>query len=253
MKKEIWKDIYIQGELSNYKVSNLGRIYNKKYNRYFGSTLQSDGRYLIYNLRHNGKKVRYLAHRLIAEYFIPCERDINKMQVNHINGNKHDNTIGNLEWVTPKENIEHQFKTRLSVGKAYEKFNCYDIRGNFIKQFESIHQCSKELGINSGNIHNCLNHKVTYAKDFIFRYINDETKVNDLSHKTKHHRGNKELIELDNRGNILNEYVSISEASRLNNIHHSSITASIKENRTTKGKKFILKEDYIARSNKDIV
>lgn len=60
----------------------------------------------------NGKTKPVNIHRVVAETFIP--NPLNKQQVNHINGNTDDNSVANLEWVTPKENSIHAHATGLS-------------------------------------------------------------------------------------------------------------------------------------------
>ena len=106
-------------------------------------------------------KVCRNVHRLVAETFIPNPE--NKPCVNHINGNKTDNSIGNLEWVTRSENDLHAFRTKLRVahpsclGKFNEEhpksvpINQLSMEGTFIRQFPSAQE-AKRQGFHSANI-----------------------------------------------------------------------------------------------------
>ena len=67
--------------------------------------------YKIVWMNIKGKQKHYYLHRLIAEAFIP--NPDNKPQVNHIDGNKTNNNVENLEWVTSKENVHHAIRTGL--------------------------------------------------------------------------------------------------------------------------------------------
>jgi hypothetical protein len=104
--KEIWKDI--EGYVGLYQVSNLGRVRRTRVSA--GArikTLVPFNRvgYLAVGLHKNGKRVMFYTHRLVAQAFIKNPR--NKVQINHKDGNKQNNKVSNLEWVTPKENTQH--------------------------------------------------------------------------------------------------------------------------------------------------
>lgn len=109
--KEIWKPIL---ELDTYYISNLGRVKNNKTGRILKQHPDKDGYYRV--VLWNGKKrLNRILHRLLAQHFI-CNPK-NKPQVNHIDGNKQNNNISNLEWATLSENRRHAFKTGLQFGK----------------------------------------------------------------------------------------------------------------------------------------
>lgn len=107
---EQWAQI---DEFPNYKVSSLGRIYNTKNQRFIKPVETSSG-YLVVCLykdacRHTPKRV----HRLVAQAFIP---NINNWpDINHIDENKRNNTVSNLEWCTPKYNSNYGTRTQRAV------------------------------------------------------------------------------------------------------------------------------------------
>lgn len=95
-----------------YSACSNGHIYSNDYNhtgqrKMLKETLDKDG-YPYVRFVIDKKRYKKMVHRLIAETFI--ENIDNKPQVNHINGNKSDNRVENLEWVTVKENINHAYK-----------------------------------------------------------------------------------------------------------------------------------------------
>ena len=108
-----WKDIN-----HKVKVNIEGVVFLKKRNRNAVCGVNSYG-YKQINLGWTGEKMDIrLVHRLIAQSFIPNPK--NKSDVNHINGNKLDNRVENLEWTTRSENTIHQWKTGLARTPIYK-------------------------------------------------------------------------------------------------------------------------------------
>jgi hypothetical protein len=118
--KEIWKAVADSN--GEYQVSTYGRVKSFKHGkeRILKPGLQA-GNYLFVILSMKGKKRKILLHQLVALSYI--ENTYNKPQVNHIDGTKTNNHIGNLEWVTAKENIQHAWENGLceSTRKAVIK------------------------------------------------------------------------------------------------------------------------------------
>jgi hypothetical protein len=100
-----------------YYVNEVGQVYNTETKNYVSATPRRiDGRLRV-TLRHNGRIVSLFVHRLIAAAFIPNPE--NKREVNHIDGNPTNNALSNLEWVTPKENIQHAWRTGLHASEKH--------------------------------------------------------------------------------------------------------------------------------------
>ena len=125
MIEEIWKDVV--GYENIYQISNLGRVkalerpVNNRAGKRFEKILKyriSERGYCITVLSKEAKSKKCFIHRLIAQAFIPNPE--NKLEINHINGIRHDNRIENLEWCTRKENMVHAFSTGLNRGKIGE-------------------------------------------------------------------------------------------------------------------------------------
>jgi len=108
-----WK--WIKGYYLKYKISNTGNVCSflrHKEGRRRKLNISKSGYYTII-LNNNNLKKEYKVARLVARAFIP--NPVNKLQVNHKNGNKLDNNVKNLEWCTPKENVQHAWDTGLSL------------------------------------------------------------------------------------------------------------------------------------------
>jgi hypothetical protein len=103
---EIWKDI--KGYEKYYEISNLGNVRRKSY---LLSTNKTYDGYQAITLCANKTQKTKTIHRLVAETFI--ENIENKPQVNHIDGNKSNNKLENLEWMTSSENVKHALKLGL--------------------------------------------------------------------------------------------------------------------------------------------
>jgi hypothetical protein len=101
----------------DYSVSNKGRVINTKTNTLLKPYVNNHG-YSTVTLYGETEK-KYLVHRLVLLAFDPIA-DSEKLQVNHLNGNKKDNSFLNLEWVSHQENIDHAIKNNLfKIGEEH--------------------------------------------------------------------------------------------------------------------------------------
>ena len=176
MEKEIWKDIKDYEEM--YQISDLGRVKSlariiKHQNRHYRkdkilkTSIDNHG-YLQVTLCKNGKVKRFHVHRLVAQAFIPNPE--NKPQVNHIDGNKLNNNINNLEWNTAGENTYHAYKNDL-IKHYNRKINQYDLDGNFIKTWDSAKDIEIKINIHKSAICNCCKNKRKTAGGYIWKYV----------------------------------------------------------------------------------
>ena len=156
--KEEWKDT-VQDEC--YKVSSEGRISHN--GRILSGSIHKDG-YIFVNIR--GKQ--YAKHRVIAEAFIPNPE--NKPFVNHIDGNKQNNKVENLEWCTQSENIKHSYCNNLQprgLSTYTGKFTA-EQRKEIKELWDSGQYSQRELGKIYGVSHTCIgsiiNDKYKYAE-----------------------------------------------------------------------------------------
>ena len=174
MTEEYWRDI--EGYEGLYQVSSWGKVKSLKDN-------WGNGRVKILKGGKVGKKRNYLSvalfddnkikkqfkiHRLVAETFIPNPE--NKPQVNHIDGNKLNNNINNLEWNTAGENTYHAYKNDL-IKHYNRKINQYDLDGNFIKTWDSAKDIEIKINIHKSAICNCCKNKRKTAGGYIWKYV----------------------------------------------------------------------------------
>ena len=154
---EEWKDI--KGYEGLYQVSNLGTVKSKT-GRIRKTTFTNSG-YELVVLYNNCKSKGFTIHRLVAESFIPNPE--NKPQVNHIDEDKTNNMVSNLEWVTAKENVNHGTRTL----KSSKNVTCIFNDGSAMK-FDSLTDCANYLNITVASVSYCINHNKPNKNGIVF-------------------------------------------------------------------------------------
>lgn len=169
---EVWKDI--PGTNGEYKISNYGKVMTVKTGRILAPSIDERG-YERVGLFKTDRSRRYKVHRLVAITYIPNPG--NKEQVNHKDGNKRNNSVDNLEWVTNEENMHHSRVNGLHDG--HKKF-CESRKKRIIAThiesgketvFDSILAAKKALGTN--HIQEVLRGLRYEAKGYTFRYAKE--------------------------------------------------------------------------------
>jgi hypothetical protein len=157
---EIWKQV--PDTIKTYFVSTLGRFKNAA-GIIVKNQKPTPGGYIVVTIDNVTQRL----HRIIAKTFL--ENPENKEQVNHKDGNKLNNCLDNLEWMTNKENQIHKYATGLGNNFTI-KINQYDLQMNFIQTLPSIAGAAKTLNIGKSNIQGVLTNYRKTAGGFIFKY-----------------------------------------------------------------------------------
>lgn len=164
MDEELWRDWPRDPRV---KVSNKGHVISYK-----------SGMCSLLKIMFNNRGYQRVAaihgkpqyvHRMVAETWI--DNPNNYEEVNHINGDKTDNRVENLEWVTHSENIRHAYRTGLLKVKG---------KGTPIRivetgeAYESIHECARRIGGNPSNISACLAGRQLTHRGYHFERVKEE-------------------------------------------------------------------------------
>lgn len=115
---EVWKTVTgfeRADEFQHFQISNFGRVKNTKTGKIKKNQMTPDGYHQI-KLTSKGKSYTYRVHRLVALAFI--DNSENKREVNHIDGNKTNNNVDNLEWTTRSENMIHMHSKNPNAHKG---------------------------------------------------------------------------------------------------------------------------------------
>ena len=181
--KEVYKDII--GYDGKYKISNLGNVMSMNYR---GNTkkpkvltpIKHHLGYLLVHLVDGNNKVRIkMIHTLVAEAFIPNPEG--KKFVNHIDGNKQNNAVTNLEWATSKENMNHAIRTGLRNphknnhphGKDVVNSKAilqYTKDGTLVKRWECISDAARAVECNPCSIINNASGRTKSTHGFVWKY-----------------------------------------------------------------------------------
>lgn len=173
MIEEYWKDI--EGYEGLYQISTLGKVKSLKYNK---EKILKPGKdtngYLMVVLCKNGKQKECSVHRLVAQTFIHNPNSEHYTQVNHIDENKTNNTIENLEWCTSKYNSNYGSRIeRISKSKSKPVIGINKING-YIVEYQSATEVERCLGISQKNITTCCKGKRNSAGGYRWFYKNNK-------------------------------------------------------------------------------
>ena len=177
---EEWRPVV--GYEGSYEVSNMGRIKSlpKKRKTYGGTremhypekilacVVKKNG-YVEMSLQKNDKQMNEKMHRMVAEAFIP--NPFCKPHVNHIDCDKLNNRVENLEWCTRKENARHAVENgRYYFPRKNKKVMKIDKNGNLLKIYESVKSACADICANENNVMSAINGNQPTAAGYIWKY-----------------------------------------------------------------------------------
>jgi hypothetical protein len=222
---EIWK--YIDDK-ELYLVSNNGRIKNKN-NRKMKLVIDNNG----YNSFQN-KAV----HIIVAKKFIKNEN--NYPIVNHIDGNKLNNNVSNLEWTTIKNNVTHAINNGLR--KNIIKVLHIDDNGNILNTYNSCSDAARILGVNCSSINKCCKNQIKSCgkNKYKFKYIDAQLINNELL-SVKKNKTIKKIMVYNKQLELLEICNSITETSKKYKVNTKTVVNQCDEKIKYSNREYIFK------------
>ena len=164
-RRETWRTI---GDYPNYDVSDKGHVRNNKTDHVLKPGIKNNGYPVVVLSNESGRCTKHV-HKLVADAFY--DHEDRSLVVNHKDGNKRNNAIGNLELVTSSENNRHAYRTGLKRPTPPPKF-CRRIRiVETGEEFDSIRDCAARINGNHRHISDCLNGKLKTHRKLHFEEI----------------------------------------------------------------------------------
>lgn len=226
MEKEIWKDVTCLGPQYPYhEASNLGRIRNKKTGIILKPQINNRDGYYHVGVSGIGISKTVTVHKLVGETFLGDRP--NGYDINHIDGNKKNNRVDNLEYCTRSDNVKHAYDTGLNkLASSVKIVETGEV-------FNSINECARAIGGSRKNIAMCLNPGYTRTQHmgYHFEWV-EPTQISTLPR----------AVRIKETGEIFD---SARECARAIDGHHSRITDAIKNNWSYRGLHFEFLDDKV--------
>ena len=161
----------------NYSVSDTGEVRNDSRGKLKSLKQRPDG-YLGVDLYTNGQRTSARVHRLVGEAYLSNPDGLS--QINHKDGDKHNNSVDNLEWVSAKENMQHAAANGLwhpsygMLGKKNPNAGRPGLRVRIVETgevYSSITDCAKAINGNDRHICDCLAGRQVTHRSYHFEYV----------------------------------------------------------------------------------
>lgn len=201
--------LYIyNGQVTTYYITTTGELFNSKTSNWLKGQVNKNG-YKTYNISIDGEKHRLYAHRMVAETYLPLIKG--KNEVNHKDGNKLNNNVENLEWVTSSENKKHSILNGLRDSQL-QKVYCFDENKKLVCVYSSVSECARLLHINASWLIEQLNREEkTISHGF---YWSRENNPNFKTRETHIQPTEKRVGQYNNEGILIECYRNLTDAGR---------------------------------------
>lgn len=239
------KNIVINNISTSYYITEEGKCYNEKTGKYLKGQINYKNGYLSYNITlPNKQKKRIYAHRAAAIAFIPNPSSL--PQVNHLDGNKCNNAVWNLEWATAAQNSQHSLALGL---KKFKPVYCFNKDKELVAIYPTIEEGSKALGISASLISQAVNKEVKCLCGNCY-WSYDKNLGETVEYKNLGKA--KEVYQYDLKGKYINKYPSTGAAARSLGLSNSSHIGECARGKIKQYKGFVWRysEDIVLPSMK---
>lgn len=211
------KQIIVDNISTTYYITPNGECYNSLTNKFLKGQINKKNGYKSFVLTlPNGRKRRLYAHRLVAAAYV--SNPLNKKEVNHIDGNKLNNYVDNLEWVTSQENKQHGFEKELYKNKHVF---CFSPKKELVAEYLSIVAAARATNISYSLIQQETNKKIkTLSGGFYWSFSRDLGPTKNYQNNGKA----KPVNQYDIKGKFITSYPSVGIAAKAISGNHSHIS-----------------------------
>lgn len=181
---EQWRPV--KGFEGKYEVSSFGRLKYLANGNISNGCFNNRHGYIYFNFydKDSKKETIRAAHRIVAEAFVPNPN--NYHYVNHIDEDRTNNCVWNLEWCTASQNLSAgKVPQKISINSGRNKrIAAYDMAGNFVGEFYNITEATKKTGICRSSIRKCLGGIVKNPrKGYVFKYVKKVEEGSERAHE----------------------------------------------------------------------
>lgn len=212
------KQVFVDNIGTSYYITKDGKCYNSNTNKWLKGQKNPKTGYFSYMLTMpNGKKKRCAAHRLVALAYFPRENK-EKNQINHIDGNKLNNNLDNLEWVSPQENQQHALEQEL---RRFKHVYCFNFDKQLVAEYKNIAEAARAAEISINLIQQEVNKEIkALSGGFFWSYEPTLGKTVEYKNTGKA----KAVNQYNKKGKYIMTYPSTGIAAKATGGVHSHIS-----------------------------